>query len=79
MLYYREILLSILLLKFANNRSSLPGSGLQKEALTQVLSCEFRQISKNIFFHKIPLVADSVISFRGEINPIVNFPVKRGL
>ena len=64
---------------FTNNRSSLSGSGLQKEALTQVFSCEFCQISKNTFFHRIPLVAASVIGFRGEINPIVNLPVKLGL
>ena len=63
---------------FSNNRSSLPGSGLQKEVLTQVLSCEFCQISKSTFFHRIPLVAASVIGFRGEIDPIVNLPVKLG-
>ena len=61
------------------NRSSLPGSGLQKEALTQVFSYEFCQISKNTFFHRIPQVAASVIGFRVEINPIVNLPVKDGL
>ena len=62
-----------------NNRRSLPGSGLQKEALTEVFSYEFCQISKNTFFHRIPLAAASVIGFRDEINPIVNLPVKLGL
>ena len=64
---------------FTNNRSSLPGSGLQKEALTQVFSCDVCQVSKNTFFHRIPLLAASVISCRGEINPTVNLPVNLGL
>ena len=59
---------------FTNNRSTLPVTGLQKEALTQVFSCEFCQISKNTFFHRI-LVAASVIGFGDEIN----LPVKLGL
>ena len=29
------------------------------ESLTQVFSCEFCEISKNIFFHRTPLVAAS--------------------
>ena len=74
-----NVTIETLLLEFTNNRSSLPGSGLQKETPTQVFSCEFCQISKNTFFHRIPLVAASVTSFRGEINPIVNVPVKLGL
>ena len=31
----------------------------KKEALTQVFSCEFCEISKNTFFHKTPLLAAS--------------------
>ena len=33
-----------------------------KMTLVQVFSCEFCEISKNTFFHRIPLVAASVIS-----------------
>ena len=32
---------------------------IKKETLTQVFSCEFREISKNAFFHRTPLVATS--------------------
>ena len=32
---------------------------IKKETLAQVFSCEFCEISKNIFFHKTPLVAAS--------------------
>ena len=32
---------------------------LKKETLAQVLSCEFREISKNIFSYRTPLVAAS--------------------
>ena len=35
-------------------------AGLKKETLVQVLSCEFCEISMNIFFHRTPLVAASV-------------------
>ena len=33
----------------------------KKETLAQVLSCEFCEISKNTFFYRTPLVADSKI------------------
>ena len=32
---------------------------MKKEALAQVFSCEFSEISKNIFFHRTPLVTAS--------------------
>ena len=32
---------------------------IKKEALAQVFSCEFCEISKNTFFYKTPLVAAS--------------------
>ena len=35
----------------------------KKETLTKVFSCEFCKISKSTFFHRIPLVAASVLSF----------------
>ena len=35
---------------------------IKKEALAQVLSCEFFEISKNTFFHRTPLVAASATS-----------------
>ena len=34
---------------------------IKKETLAQVFSCKFREISKNTFFHKTPLVAASMI------------------
>ena len=34
---------------------------IKKEALAQAFSCEFCEISKNIFFHRTPQVADSVV------------------
>ena len=36
-----------------------PATLLKKETLTQVFSCEFCEISKNIFSYKTPLVAAS--------------------
>ena len=38
---------------------------LKKETLAQVFSCEFREISKNIFFNRTPLVAASVCQKNG--------------
>ena len=35
---------------------------IKNETLAQVLSCEFYEISKNIFFYRTPLVAASGIS-----------------
>ena len=32
---------------------------IKKETLAQVFSCEFREISKNTFFYRTPLVATS--------------------
>ena len=32
---------------------------IKKETLVQVFSCEFCEISKNTFFHRIPLLAAS--------------------
>ena len=32
---------------------------IEKETLAQVCFCEFYEISKNTFFHRAPLVADS--------------------
>ena len=36
-----------------------PATLFKKEALAQVFSCEFYEISKNAFFHRTPLVAAS--------------------
>ena len=35
---------------------------IKKETLTQVFSCEFREISKDTFFNRTPPVAASVLS-----------------
>ena len=35
---------------------------IKKETLTQVFSCEFCEISKNIFSYRAPLMAASVVS-----------------
>ena len=40
-------------------KASLACNFIKKETLTQVLSCEFCEISKNIFLHGTPLVAAS--------------------
>ena len=42
-----------------------PCNFIKKENLTQVFSCEFREISKITFFHRKPLVAPSVPNFLG--------------
>ena len=44
------------------------------ESLTQVLSCEFCQISKNTFLHKTPLVAASNIC--GYDSRVLTFPLE---
>ena len=44
------------------------------ESLTQVLSCEFGQISKNTFLHKTPLVAASNIC--GYDSRVLTFPLE---
>ena len=35
---------------------------IKKETLTQMLSCQFCEVSKNTFFHRRPLVAASVFN-----------------
>ena len=35
---------------------------IKKEALAQVFSCEFCDISKNTFFHRSPLVTESIVA-----------------
>ena len=40
--------------------SLIPATLLKKEALVQVFSCEFCEISKNTFLQRTPLVAASV-------------------
>ena len=41
--------------------NKVAGLTLKKETLAQVFSCEFCEISKNIFFHRTPLVAVSYL------------------
>ena len=38
------------------------GNFIKKEALAQVFSCEFCDISKNTFFHRSPLVTESIVA-----------------
>ena len=45
-------------------------SFIKKEALAQVFSCEFSEISKDNFFHRIPLVAASVFAIKNYVNDI---------
>ena len=40
---------------------------IKKEALAQVFSCEFSEISKDNFFHRIPLVAASVFAIKNYV------------
>ena len=44
---------------FFNKVADLRPATITKETLTQVFSCEFREISKNTFFHRTPLVTVS--------------------
>ena len=51
---------------------------IKKETLAQVFSCEFCEISKNIFYYRTPLVAASVyfITENGICNPETNFVLR---
>ena len=56
-------------------RSSLPDVFCKKEALAQVFSYEFCEISKNTFFYRTPLVAASGICISQPLkytNPKIN-------
>ena len=56
----RGVLLEIRFLEISNNSQENTCTTVSfLETLTQVFSCEFCEISKNIFLHKTPLVAAS--------------------
>ena len=56
----RGVLLEIVFLEISNNSQENTCTTVSfLETLTQVFSCEFCEISKNIFLHKTPLVAAS--------------------
>ena len=44
-----------------NKSETVVQSGIKKETLAQVFSCEYCEISKNTFFHRTPLIAASMI------------------
>ena len=45
---------------------------IKKEAVVQVFSCKFSEISKNTFLHRTPLVAASLIIIISQISLIFN-------
>ena len=48
---------------------------IKKETLTQVIYCEFCEISKNIFFHRTPLVAASVFTIEKCIRERIHYSI----
>ena len=66
----------------SNIRSSRPDvfcDFFKKETLAQVFSCEFCEISKNIFFYRTPLVAasETLLQFYSMSQNILNFSRER--
>ena len=59
---------------FLNKVAGLPCNFIKKEALAQVFSCEFCEISKNTFFYRTPQVAASkIIVFKKIRDSLANF------
>ena len=47
---------------FFNKVTGLTCNLIKKDTLAQVFSCQVREISKNAFFYRTPMVAASIIS-----------------
>ena len=56
-----EVLSKKVLLEISQNSQEITCARLKKEALAQVFSCEFYEISKDTFSYRTPLVAASNI------------------